>query len=239
VKKVVPLICALFIASVLCVCAAEKAPQVTADQAWKHLMDGNGRYVSATPKHPNQGFDVRNQTANQGQHPFAAVLSCSDSRVPVEVLFDRGVGDIFVIRVAGNVAGVNEMASIEYAVEHLNVPLVVTLGHSKCGAVTAAAENAHAQGHLPHLLRAITPAVCTVKAENPKLTGHAFVDAAIKANVFQQMEDLLNASHAIRENAKKGTIKLLGAYYHIDTGKVVNLGEHPKKAALLKDPQGH
>lgn len=95
------------------------------------LKQGNSRYVAGKQEHPNQDYLQRASTSSKGQHPFATVLSCSDSRVPVEIIFDRGVGEIFVVRVAGNVANVDEIASIEYAADHLGTPLVVVLGHTK------------------------------------------------------------------------------------------------------------
>jgi carbonic anhydrase len=119
--------------------AASEASAFTADRAMELLREGNARYVNADPAHPNCGGERRSETASEGQHPFVAVLSCSDSRVPVELVFDRGIGDIFVIRVAGNIAidrGV--IGSAEYAAGHLGVPLLVVMGHTGCGAVKAA-----------------------------------------------------------------------------------------------------
>src|SRR5512143_4155712 len=105
---------------------------VSPDAALAMLQDGNARFAAGKPQHPHQDKARRVQTATKGQTPFATILSCSDARAPVELLFDQGVGDLFVVRVAGNVAGVDEIASMEYAADHLHTPLLVILGHSKC-----------------------------------------------------------------------------------------------------------
>ena len=119
------------------VLATPAASGISADEAMRVLKEGNARYVEGKLQHPHQDRARRALTAAQGQHPLATVLTCSDSRAPAEIIFDQGIGDIFVVRVAGNVAATDEIGSIEYAVDHLAVPLVVVLGHSQCGAVTA------------------------------------------------------------------------------------------------------
>jgi carbonic anhydrase len=116
--------------------AAAKS-EVSPDAALKMLTEGNNRFVTGQPSHPNLSAERRQQTAEKGQNPFAVVLACADSRVPVEEIFDRGIGDIFTIRDAGNIATKTDIGSIEYAVDHLGTPLVVVMGHSQCGAVTA------------------------------------------------------------------------------------------------------
>ena len=109
-------------------------------------------------KRPNQGVERRKELV-EGQHPFAIILCCSDSRVPPEVIFDQGLGDLFIVRTAGNVFDNIALGSIEYAVEHLEVPLLVVLGHGQCGAVTATVEGGHAPGHISNVVEAIQPAV--------------------------------------------------------------------------------
>src|SRR5688572_3946938 len=106
------------------------------------LKEGNARYASGKSQHPHLDAERRSSTVSQGQEPFATILACSDSRDPVELIFDRGVGDLFVVRVAGNVAGISELASVEYGVGHLNTPLLIVMGHTKCGAVTAVVKGA-------------------------------------------------------------------------------------------------
>ena len=184
-------------------------------------------------KHPNQNTKRRVDTAVKGQHPFAVVLSCADSRVPVEVLFDRGIGDIFVVRDAGNIATITDIGSIEYAVDHLETPLVVVLGHSKCGAVTAAVEGGEAPPNIKAIVDFIAPAVATAKNAAPDKSGEALVPAAITANVWQSMSDIYKDSPMMREKVKEGKIKLLGATYDIKTGKVNWMGPHPQQSQLV------
>ncbi|MBM4275611.1 MAG: carbonic anhydrase [Deltaproteobacteria bacterium] len=213
--------------------AAPGGPGISADEALKLLKDGNARYVEGKAQHPHQTRERRALTAGQGQKPFATVLSCSDSRAPVEILFDRGVGDILVIRVAGNVAAVDEIGTMEYGVEHLNTPLVVVLGHSQCGAVTAAVEGLKLPGHMAALVKPIQPAVSKAKADNPGVSGEALVNAAVKANVFQAMEDLLQKSSIVKGRVKATKIRVIGAFYEMDTGQVQWLGPHPNQNKLV------
>ena len=131
------------------------------------------------------------------------------------MVFDKGLGDLFVIRVAGNIAGSSELASIEYAAEHLNVPLVIVMGHKRCGAVQAAAAGGDAGGHIAALVKQIEPAV--QKARN--LTGD-LVDNAVHTNVDHVVRQLRNSDPMLKEMVESGRLKVLGAYYDIDTGKV-------------------
>src|SRR5215469_7214849 len=131
---------------------------VSADQALAKLMEGNKRYSSNKEQHPDESL-ARRRELQQSQQPFAVILSCADSRVPPELIFDQGLGDLFVIRVAGNIAADDDLASIEYSVEHLHTKLVLVLAHEKCGAVTAAIEGGKAPGHLKTLVSAIQPSV--------------------------------------------------------------------------------
>ncbi|MGA8572120.1 MAG: carbonic anhydrase [Desulfobaccales bacterium] len=213
-------------------------PAISADEALKVLQDGNARYLEGKPLHPHQGRDIRALTAAQGQHPLAALLSCSDSRVPAELVFDQGIGDLFVVRVAGNVAATDEIGSLEYAVEHLSTPLVVVMGHSQCGAVNAVLENGNFRGSLPALLAPIRPAVARAREENPGVTGEALLAAAIKDNVWQAMEDMLQRSNLIKAAVKAGSTKLVGAYYELDTGKVEWLRPDPNLEKLLGGKAG-
>ncbi len=208
-------------------------PAISAAEALKILQDGNGRYLEGKPRYPHQGRERRALTAGQGQHPLAAVLSCSDSRVPVELIFDQGLGDLFVVRVAGNTAATDEIGSLEYAVDHLNTPLVVVLGHSQCGAVTAVLENAKLPGSIPALLAPIKAAVARAREEHPEATGEPLLEAAIKDNVWQAMEDMLQKSPLIRSGVKAGSTRLVGAFYELDTGRVQWLGQHPDQEKLL------
>lgn len=213
--------------------AASEGPGVSPDQALEVLKRGNARYVAGSPEHPNQDFNRREVTASKGQHPIATVLSCSDSRAPVEVLFDQGIGDIFVVRVAGNVANVDEAASIEYSADHLNTPLLVVLGHTQCGAVSAVAENAEVHGNIPKLVKSIVPAVEKARQRNPKASGEAFLNEAIRANVWQGIEDLFRISPIVGKRVKEGKLKVVGAIYNIDTGAISWMGPHDKQDELI------
>lgn len=207
--------------------------EISADKALKILLDGNTRYLDGKPRYPRQGLECRALSAREGQHPFAAVLSCSDSRVPVELIFDQGIGDLFVVRVAGNTAATAEIGSLEYAVDHLNTPLVVVLGHSQCGAVAAVLDDAKLPGSIPALLTPIRAAVARAKHENPGAARDALLETAIKDNVWQAMEDLLQRSPLLRAGVRAGQTKLVGAFYELVTGRVQWLGPLPNQEKLL------
>jgi len=213
--------------------AAADAPAMSADEALTMLKDGNARFIASNQQHPNQDIARRNMTATKGQHPFVTVLSCSDSRVPVEVLFDRGVGDVFVIRVAGNVANGDEIGSIEYAVDHLGTPLLVVLGHTKCGAVTAVTKNVELHGNIIPIGRSILPAVVSARQSNPSAQDEAFINEVIKANIWQAIEDVFRTSPITVGRIKSGKLKVEGALYDIETGNVLWLGPHPKQDKLI------
>ncbi len=224
----------LFLAALAVPAAASgPGPVITADEVVKMLKDGNARYLEGKATHPHQDAARRALTAGQGQHPLATVLSCSDSRVPVELIFDQGISDLFVVRVAGNVAATDEIGSMEYAVDHLNTPVVLVLGHSQCGAVTAVVENAKLTGNIAVLVAPIKPAVAKAREEHPGAAAEALVAAAVKDNVFQAMEDILQKSPVIKAAVKAGKVKLLGALYELDTGKVEWLGPLPDQDKLL------
>ncbi|MCL4501091.1 MAG: carbonic anhydrase [Deltaproteobacteria bacterium] len=206
---------------------------LSADEALKLLKEGNDRYIDGKASHPRQDAARRALTAGQGQHPFATVLACSDSRVPVETIFDQGLGDLFVVRVAGNVAATDEIGSMEYAVDHLGTPLVLVLGHTQCGAVTAVVEGGKLPGSIGALVAPIKPAVTKAKEENSGAATDALIAAAIKNNVYQAMEDILQKSPVINAEVKAGKVKLLGAVYELDTGKVQMLGGLPGQEKLL------
>lgn len=218
---------------------AEEGPGVTPDEALQKMKDGNARYMAGKSEHANQDEARRALTSTKGQHPFATVLSCSDSRVPVEILFDQGIGDVFVIRVAGNVCHVDEIGSAEYGVGHLATPLMVVLGHTKCGAVTAVATGAELHGSIPPLVENIRPAVEKVKKAHPELEGEALVAAAVETNVWQAIEDLLRGSPETRERVKEGRLKVVGAVYDLTSGKVRWLGNRPEQDRLPASGGGH
>jgi len=188
-------------------------PQPKPDAALQKLLEGNQRFTRHQPQYPHQSH-VRMLELAQVQHPFATVLSCADSRVPVELLFDQGIGDIFDIRVAGNIATPETVGSIEYAVALLGTPVVLVLGHERCGAVTAAVKNELLPGEIGSFIKAILPAVDQVKG----LSGDV-VDNAVIANVHYQIERL-KRSPVLTERLRSGDLKIVGGRYDLDTGTV-------------------
>jgi carbonic anhydrase len=197
------------------------------------LTEGNDRYEANKSEYPNRNQNRRDITSSKGQHPFATVLTCSDSRVPVEILFDRGIGDIFVVRVAGNVVDIDEAGSIEYGVDHLATPVLVILGHTHCGAVTAVVHDEKLHGKIPPLVDNIIPAVIKTKEKYPQLHGDALIQEAVKFNVWQAIEDLFKESPISVKRIKKGKLKVVGAIYDIESGKVAWLGQHPEQSELM------
>jgi carbonic anhydrase len=186
---------------------------ISGDEALKKLLDGNKRYVAVQLTHPDQNKERLAEVA-KGQHPFAIILGCSDSRVPPEIIFDQGIGDLFIIRVAGNITDDITIGSIEYAVEHLGVKLIVVLGHEKCGAVDATVKGGEAPGHIKSLIDAIKPAVEKAKAQ----TGDV-LDNAIRNNVEIVVNQLKSSAPILKEATEKG-LKIVGARYDLDEGSV-------------------
>jgi carbonic anhydrase len=199
--------------------AAEETSSVSAEEALKMLMEGNERYVAAKAKHPAQSEERRAEVA-KGQHPFAVILGCADSRVPPELVFDQGLGDLFTVRVAGNLLDDSVLGSIEYALEHVHVPLVVVLGHERCGAVAAALElsnsGGHAEGHVDMLVKAIQPAVAQAKTQG----GDDVLDTAIIANVGHVVGQLKTNQPIIGKMVSAGKATIVGGRYDLETGQV-------------------
>lgn len=208
-------------------------PRPTPAEALKFLQEGNARWAAGSTQSPNITESRRRTLAEAGQTPFATILSCADSRVPVERVFDRGVGDLFVVRVAGNLAGPHEAGTIEYGAEHLHVPLLVVMGHTRCGAVSAAVAHARVTGNISSLIEAITPAVDRAEALNPSLHDKELVAAAVRENVWQSVFDLIKSSTICRERIRSGELRVVGAVYDIGTGSVEWLGEHPWQRELI------
>jgi len=216
-------------------------------EAMSRLKEGNGRYTSGNRQHPHESSEERayvatNSNENAGmlflgmtaaeaakrradltksQHPFAIIVSCSDSRVPPEIVFDQGLGDLFVLRVAGNVIDDHSLGSIEYAVDHLAVRLIVVLGHQSCGAVKAAKETiaakSEAPAHIQSLVTAIRPAV--------EATVDGDLDTTVKANVKDVVQALRSSTPILKPKVDSGEVRVLGAYYSLDTGAVSFLDE--------------
>lgn len=212
--------------------SAHHGSGITPDQAFKQLQEGNERFYSGKRTYPHLDAARLKEIAS-GQAPFATIVTCSDSRVSPEHLFDTGLGDIFVIRIAGNVCDSDEVGSVEYGIDHLGTPLVVVLGHTSCGAVSAVVSNAEVHGSIPSLIDNIFPAVKKVRTEHPDLSGDDLLFEAVVANVWQSIEDLFQRSSAARDLTGEGRIRVVGAVYDIAEGTVQWLGEHPNQKTLL------
>lgn len=193
---------------------------MTSQESINQLIDGNRRFVAGKSLHPNQSLERRKQSAG-GQKPIAAILGCADSRVSPEIVFDQGIGDLFVLRVAGNVADDPVIGSLEYAVAQLGVPLIIVLGHSACGAVAAATQGGEFPGKIGSLTQALAPAVEKAKGR----AGDA-VNNAVKENV-QMIADRLAASKPIlEEKVKEEKLQILPAFYDLASAKLEMLGQY-------------
>ena len=211
---------------------SKKGDKPTPDQAIEMLKEGNRRFVRGQSTHPhlNAARIIQAGKENQGDHAFATVITCSDSRVPVEHIFDVGIMDIFVIRVAGNVCDTDEVGSIEYGLAHVNTPVLVVLGHTQCGAVTAVTHAVHGEGHalernIPPLVDNIEPAVKRAMEVYPHVKGDDIIPYAIEENVYIGIRDLFMKSPASRNLVKDGKAKVVGAIYNVGTGEIAWLPE--------------
>ena len=184
-------------------------------EALSRLSEGNKRFFSGKLEHPRQTFDRRAELA-QSQAPFAVILSCADSLIVPELTFDQGLGDLFVVRVAGNIATDEELGSIEYAVQHLGSRLIVVLGHERCGAVKAAPDTIAADeqppAHIDSLVAAIKPAV--------DATATADLETTVKANVANVVKKLQTSEPVLKAMVEKKEVVVRGAYYDLHTGMV-------------------
>jgi carbonic anhydrase len=193
------------------------APSAAA--VWNNLMAGNRRFVAGKPQ-TRDLVSLRHKLGS-GQSPMAIVLSCSDSRVGPELVFDQSLGDIFVVRTAGNVADAVALGSIEYAVDHLHSPLLVVIGHQKCGAVSAACSGEKMPSHnLDAIVEKIDPAVRQAKIH---AKADELIESAIKENVHQSARDLLANSEIIRNAVKSGKLSVVEAEYELESGQVIRL----------------
>lgn len=191
----------------------QRAAAVSGEKALQKLMEGNSRYVQARCTHPNQTA-ARRAEVEKAQHPFAIIVGCSDSRVPPEIIFDQGLGDLFVVRLAGHVISDEAVGSIEYAVEHMGTRLIMVLGHAQCGAVTAAAGGSGVPGRIDRIIKAIMPALDRARNRPGDL-----IENAIKANIALAVEEL-HTSPLLKQLVKDDGLKIVGAYYHLDDGTV-------------------
>lgn len=191
--------------------------QLSPREAWESMERGNKRFIAHQANHPRQDGERRN-ALNKGQNPHAVVLACSDSRVPVEIVFDQGLGDVFVIRTAGQITDLSVLASLEFAVDSLGVPLVVVLGHEKCGAV-AAAETALEKGEMPSgfqrvLVEKVTPSLLSARAK-----GLAGIESFERNHVKEIANHLVDRSPEIRERIEDGRCAVVGLRYRLSDGQ--------------------
>jgi carbonic anhydrase len=191
----------------------ETQAQITPQIAHQMLVDGNQRFVANKKASRNLNEQIRD--TSEGQYPFAAVLSCIDSRVPAEIVFDQGIGDIFSARVAGNIVNEDILGSLEYSCKVAGSKLIVVLGHTKCGAVTAACKHVEL-GNITALLSKIKPAVEKV---NKEVTPDSIEETAI-VNVALSIENIRKESPILAEMESQGEIQIVGASYDVGTGKV-------------------
>ena len=208
------IVIALTVFVVLCGDSRTIEETVSADSALKELKVGNEHHVRHRYQHPHD-TEARMRELSSGQHPHAEILSCADSRVPPEIVFDQGLGDLFVVRVAGNVVTDSELGSLEYGAEHLHVPLLVVLGHQSCGAVTAAVQGGPAEGHIAVLMSLIKPAV----EKSRGLPGDPVANA-VRTNVQMVMTQLRSSTPVLSELVAHGKLKIVGGIYSLETGEV-------------------
>lgn len=188
---------------------------LSAKDAIQKLKDGNKRFVKVKSQHPDESKERRNEML-KGQHPFVVILSCSDSRVPPELIFDQGLGDIFEIRNAGNVLNEHVIGSIEYAVMHCGVKLIVIMGHQDCGAIAATLSGVSETKYIKALEDSIKPAIDDCKEQGLEINS----DNVVKAHVMQDIEELMAQDTELVKYMKEHDVKIVPAYYHLDSGKV-------------------
>ena len=193
----------------------EYLQNLTPYQGYELLVEGNKRFINNLQS-DHDHLEMINET-REGQYPFAVILSCMDSRTSTELIFDQGLGDIFSIRVAGNIVNNDILASIEYATKYIGSKVLMVLGHTECGAIKSAKAGV-TDGHITALLNRIQPSIA--KAMLKEEEYHQFSDNAAYANVENSLEEILTRSEIVKEMFKKGEIGLVGGVYNIETGEV-------------------
>ena len=193
---------------------SDRPENLSANEALNQLEAGNQRFVSGASEHPHCDPDRRAELAG-GQHPFATIITCADSRVPVELVFDQGLGDVFVIRVAGNIADDAILGSIEYASMHLGVNLIVVMGHQSCGAVGAAVDGSATGTHIDALIDAIAPAVRAAKSEG----GNDLLERSVRENAKMVAAEIRGSQPVLSGLGEQGVV-VQAAYYSLETGEV-------------------
>jgi carbonic anhydrase len=198
---------------------------ISANEALQRLRDGNARFASGVAANDTFANQTRRAALAERQEPFAIVLGCSDSRVPAEIVFDQGLGDLFVIRVAGNIVAPSQVGSVEFAAERFGTPLVVVLGHSRCGAVAATVEELlrPSEGQLWHfrsIFDRIRPSVDALLATELRNDQDALLQRAVRAHVSASANHLRHGSDVLEQLIQKGSLLVIGAEYSLETGVV-------------------
>lgn len=198
---------------------------ISAHEALERLREGNRRFVADVRDHGAPGGPSRRSELVDGQAPFAIVLGCSDSRVPAEIVFDQGLGDLFVIRVAGNIVAPSQVGSVEFAADRFGTPLVVVLGHSRCGAVLATLEqlerpSASRSPNLRSIVDRIRPSVESLLEPGPAPDAEILVSRAVRANIRASADHLRHGSQVLEHLIQRGELLVVGAEYFLETGVV-------------------
>ncbi len=236
-KKIIVQSLVIFTCFIIFFCGSTQASKSkktkpSPDEAIAMLKAGNERFVNGKAVRPHVDaarLDLAGKE-DQGDHAYATVITCSDSRVPVEILFDAGIMDLFVIRVAGNVLDVDEVGSVEYGLAHVKTPVFVVLGHTQCGAVTAVTKSVQGHGHslernIPALVDNIIPAVKKAVADHPEVHATEIIHYAIEENIWQGIEDLFMDSPVSRDLVNARKVKVVGAVYNVSNGRIKWLPE--------------
>ncbi len=207
----------------------EYLKELTAQEGFQLLVEGNQRFIHSLNK-DHDHLEMVNETRD-GQYPFAVILSCMDSRTSVELIFDQGLGDLFSIRIAGNIVNNDILASIEYAVKYVGSKVLVVLGHTECGAIMSA-KNGVKDGHITELLNRIEPSIS--KAMLKQEGDHLFNDNTSYANVENSLEEILTGSAIIKELFTNGELGIVGAVYDVNSGAVDFFKNITRKTKLSK-----
>jgi carbonic anhydrase len=209
----------------------EYLENLTPYQGYKLLVEGNKRFIDNLSINHDH-LELINQT-REGQYPFAVILSCMDSRTSVELIFDQGLGDLFSIRIAGNIVNNDILASIEYAIKYVGSKVLMVLGHTECGAIKSAKDGV-ADGHITDLLKRIQPSLSKALLKDEQ--DHLFSDNVAYANVENSLEEILTRSKIVKDMFAKGEIGIVGGVYNVDNGQVdffKNLTKKTKKQLVI------
>ena len=198
---------------------------ISAKEALERLREGNARFVSIKRNSDALTSESRRRKVATGQEPFAVILGCSDSRVPAEIVFDQGLGDLFVIRVAGNIVAPSQIGSVEFAVDRFGTPLVVVLGHSNCGAITATIEELRLRTeersrNLRSIVDRVRPSVSAIMDANPSMSLEDLVQQSVRANIRMSVNQLRHGSEILEQVIQSQKVMVVGAEYSLDTGVV-------------------